>query len=122
VSYDVSAEIADIVSRTIGSSSPVAKKRSASRSHRRATSASASKSKEVTDAASSVDEARDKLQQAEENYRRVRDEASKCFTQASRMTIGEAIDGSLELVRRHPVGGLCAAGFLGFLVGRILRR
>jgi ElaB/YqjD/DUF883 family membrane-anchored ribosome-binding protein len=122
VSYDVSAEIADTPLPLMGCSPAVAKKRPVSRSPGRKTTAGGSRSSGDKAAASPVDEARETLQQAEENYRRVRDQAAERLAETRRMTIGEAIDGSLELVRRHPVGGLCAAGFLGFLIGRLLRR
>jgi ElaB/YqjD/DUF883 family membrane-anchored ribosome-binding protein len=126
VSYDVSAEIAAIVSPSSGRILPVAKKRPAPRSRRPRTATSAEGTTpevpEVSEAAADVEQARETLQQAEANYRRVCDEAAARVCQASRMTLGEAVDGSLEFVRRHPVSGLCAAGVLGFLIGRVLRR
>ena len=101
----------------------MAKKRPAPRSRRpRTASPAEGTTPEVTEAASDVEQARETLQQAEANYRRVCDEAAERVSQASRMTLGEALDGSLEFVRRHPVSGLCAAGVLGFLFGRVLRR
>ena len=101
----------------------MAKKRPAPRSRRPRTATPAEgTTPEVAEAATDVDQARASLQQAEANYRRVCDEAAERVSQASRMTLGEAIDGSLEFVRRHPVSGLCAAGVLGFVIGRVLRR
>ena len=77
---------------------------------------------EVAEAAAAVQRARDALRRAEDAYQQVCEDAAEQLTKAGKMTMGEAIDGGLEFVRRHPISGLCAAGILGYLAGRILRR
>ncbi len=76
----------------------------------------------MTEAAAEVERAREALREAEASYQQVCDQAAEGSAQPGRLTLGEAIDGSLEFVRRHPVSGLCGAGILGYLVGRWLRR
>ena len=100
----------------------MAKKRAAPKTRRRVTNPVEGDPPEVTDENPEVQQAREALREAEDTYRRVCHEAAERVAQARRLTVGEAIDGSLEFVRRHPVGGLCAAGLLGYLIGRILRR
>jgi hypothetical protein len=41
---------------------------------------------------------------------------------AGEMRLGEAVDATLDLVRRYPAAGVSVAALVGFFVGRLWRR
>jgi len=41
---------------------------------------------------------------------------------AREMRLGEVVDATLDLVRRHPAAGVSVAALVGFFVGRLWRR
>jgi hypothetical protein len=77
---------------------------------------------EVEEAAACVQQAREQLRAAEAFYRELREKAGQKIEQARGKTVGDVMDTILNTTRKHPVPSLLAAGFLGFLLGRLFRR
>lgn len=69
-----------------------------------------------------LEQAREDFLRAEDVYRRTLERVASGANRARDVTMGDIIDGSLEFVRRHPVAGLLAVGFVSFLAGRATRR
>jgi len=77
---------------------------------------------EVCSAADAVRAAQDELRRAEAHYRRVREQATEKMDEIRQTTIGEVLDGALEVVRQHPGPSLLAAVALGFMLDRWMRK
>ena len=77
---------------------------------------------EVQAAAAAVQQARETLQRAEQDYERSCERVAERITRSTTVTIGNLWDGTLEFVRRHPAAGIVVSGVLGFLLGRSGRR
>ena len=77
---------------------------------------------EVQAAAAVVQQAREALQRAEQDYERSRERVAERKARSKTVTIGDLWDGTLEFVRRHPAAGIVVSGVLGFLMGRSGRR
>lgn len=79
-------------------------------------------SPEVRSAAAAVSRAREELKKAQQLYEKVRDEASEKLQKARSATLGDVIDGTLKMVKKHPGPGVIIAVVVGFFLGRLFRR
>jgi hypothetical protein len=77
---------------------------------------------QVHEAAACVEQAREQLRAAEAFYRELCEKAGQQIERARGKTIGDVMDAILCTTKKHPVPCLLAAGFLGFLLGRLFRR
>ena len=84
--------------------------------------ADAEESPEVRGAAEAVRMAKAELEKAEQLYQRVRQEAVEQLQKVREKTVGDLIDGTLEVVKKYPAAGLIVAGAVGFFLGRLLGR
>ena len=100
---------------------------------RRATSKSAPKTAKVPDeslddspeirsAADAFKAAQEELKKAQANYHQLREQASQKVEEIRDTTVGDMVDGALEVVRKYPGSTLLAAFACGFMVDRWLRR
>ena len=80
----------------------------------------AEQSPEVKNAAEAVCNARAELERAEQLYQKVRQEAVEQLKKVRETTVGDLIDGTLDVVKKHPAAGLIAAGAIGYFLGRLL--
>lgn len=69
-----------------------------------------------------VRRAKAKLRKAQNAYRDVREGAAERVKKVRESTVGDAIDGTLKLVRKHPGPSVIVAALLGFFLGRLFRR
>ena len=100
----------------------VAKKRTTTRSPREVRRESAdAESDQLRSAASAVAQAREALDLAQTAYEQACNDDRQAVS-TRQLSIGDIFDGTLEFVRRHPATGLFAAGVVGYLFGRALRR
>jgi hypothetical protein len=83
---------------------------------------SADKAADVCEAAAYVEQAREQLRVAEAVYHQLREKAGEKIKQVRGTSVGDAMDTVLRTTKKHPVPCLLAAGFLGFLLGRLFRR
>ena len=79
-------------------------------------------SPEVCSAAEALKRAKAELEKAQAFYEKVRQEAVERLETVRETTVGDMIDGTLELVKRRPGASLTLAALLGFFLGRLLRR
>ena len=109
----------------------MAKKKTAKRSSRTAeTSApptdesdrSAEESPKVQKAADAVRRAEAELEKAQRLYQTVRREATDRLKAVREKSLGDLIEGTLELVKKHPGPGVVVAAMVGFFLGRLFRR
>lgn len=77
---------------------------------------------EVKAAAQAVSRAREELEKACETYKNLRQEATDQVRKIRESTVGEVVEGSLEVVRKHPALGVGLAAMVGFFLGRLFRR
>jgi len=82
----------------------------------------AEESPEVKTAAAAVARAKDELKKAQQLYEKTRDEATEKLKKARSATLGDVIDGTLEMVKKHPGPGVIVAIVVGFFLGRLFRR
>jgi len=82
----------------------------------------AEQSPKVRKAAESVEQARAELEKAQACYQRVRREAVERLEKVRQKTVGDLLDDTLEVVRKHPGPGVIVAAILGFFLGRLFRR
>jgi tetratricopeptide (TPR) repeat protein len=59
---------------------------------------------------------------AEAQYRKVRQQAAEKIEEIRDTTVGDMVDGALDVVRKHPGPSLLVAAALGFLFDRWLRK
>jgi ElaB/YqjD/DUF883 family membrane-anchored ribosome-binding protein len=76
----------------------------------------------VRSAADAVHRAEAELKKARDFYEKARQQAADRLKAARETRLGDLIDGTLELVRKHPGLGVALAGLIGFFLGRRLRR
>ena len=79
-------------------------------------------SPKVRKAADAVGRAKAELEKAQELYHKVRQEATAKLKNVREKTLGDLIDGTLEMVKKHPGPGLVIAAVVGFFLGRLFRR
>ena len=77
---------------------------------------------EVSEAADALKAAQDELKKAQANYHRLREQAAEKVDEIRETTVGEMVDGALEVVRKHPGSSLLAAFAAGFMFDRWLRK
>jgi len=76
----------------------------------------------VQKAAEAVRRAEAELQKAQQLYQKVRQEATDRLKAVRQKSVGDLIDGTLEMVKRHPGPGVMVAAVVGFFLGRLFRR
>jgi ElaB/YqjD/DUF883 family membrane-anchored ribosome-binding protein len=79
-------------------------------------------SDEVGAAAEALHRAKAELEKAQAFYESVRQQAAEKMKSARNMSVGDMIDGTLDVVKRHPGAGVTAAALLGFFLGRLFHR
>jgi ElaB/YqjD/DUF883 family membrane-anchored ribosome-binding protein len=82
----------------------------------------AESSGEVCSAAEALKRAKAEFEKAKNYYETVRQQAVDRVKTVRETSVGDAIDGTLETVRRHPGAGLTIAAIIGFFLGRLFRR
>ena len=82
----------------------------------------ADRSPEVQQAAEAVSAAKTEFEKAQQLYHEVRQQATDRLRQVREKTVGDLIDDTLEVVKKHPGPGLVVAGVIGFLLGRLFGR
>lgn len=83
---------------------------------------SAEDSPRVRKAAEAVRRAEAELERAQQLYQKVRQQATDRLKAVREKNLGDLIDGTLELVKKHPGPGLFVAAVIGFFLGRLFRR
>ena len=76
----------------------------------------------VKKAAEAVARAESELHNAQELYRKVRDQTKDKVQRAREKTIGELVDDGLTVVKKYPGPGVLVAAIVGFFLGRLFRR
>jgi ElaB/YqjD/DUF883 family membrane-anchored ribosome-binding protein len=82
----------------------------------------AEESPKVRKAADAVRRAEAELEKAQQLYHKVRQEATDRLKAVREKTMGDLIDGTLNLVKKHPGPGVIIAALIGFFLGRLFRR
>ena len=77
---------------------------------------------EVVAAEEAVRRAKEELARAQGLYVDVRRHATDQLRQIKGKTVGELIDGTLKLVKKHPGPGVLIATLIGLFLGRLFRR
>ena len=62
------------------------------------------------------------LEKAQQHYRKVRQKATDRLKAVREKSVGDLIDGTLTVVKRHPGPGMIVAALIGFFLGRLFRR
>jgi ElaB/YqjD/DUF883 family membrane-anchored ribosome-binding protein len=83
---------------------------------------SSSEPAEVREATDAVRLAKAELAKAQQLYEGVRQKAAEKVKKAKEMTLGEVIDDTLQVVKKHPGPAVIIATFVGFFLGRLFRR
>ena len=86
------------------------------------TEAAVDQNPKVRKAADAVSRAKEELRKAQEAYSEVREKAVGKLKAVREKSVGDLIDGTLELVKRYPGPGVILAAILGFFLGRLFRR
>ena len=84
--------------------------------------ASAESSAEVCSAAEALKRAKAELEKARAFYENVRQQAAERLKSVRETSLGDLIDGTLEVVKRRPGTSLAIAALAGFFLGRLFRR
>jgi len=84
--------------------------------------ASVESSPEVCSAAEALKRAKAELEKAQAFYESIRQEAGRRLESVRQTSVGDVLDGALDLVKRHPGPSLTVAALLGFYLGRLFRR
>ena len=79
-------------------------------------------SPKVRAAADAVCRASEELEKAQQLYEQVRQEATERLRRVRQTTVGDVMDNTLDVVKKHPGAGLTVAALLGFFLGRLFRR
>ena len=79
-------------------------------------------SPKVRKAADAVEKAKAELEKAQSLYRKVRQETADRLKDVREKSVGDLIDGTLDLVKKHPGPGVILAAVVGFFFGRLFRR
>jgi ElaB/YqjD/DUF883 family membrane-anchored ribosome-binding protein len=77
---------------------------------------------EIQAAEEAVRRARRELEHAQQVCRELRENAGKKIEHLREQNVGDAIECTLSMVRKHPGPGLLIAAFFGFFLGRLFRR
>jgi len=73
-------------------------------------------------AAEAVRRAEAELEKAQQLYQKVRQQATDRLRAIREKSVGDLVDGTLEVVKRHPGPGVIVAALIGFFLGRLFRR
>ena len=82
----------------------------------------ADRAPEVEAAEAAVRRAEAELRKAKTLYCQVRAQAVDQLKRVRETTVGDVVDGTLKLVKKHPGPGVIIAAAIGFLLGRLFRR
>jgi ElaB/YqjD/DUF883 family membrane-anchored ribosome-binding protein len=77
---------------------------------------------DVHSAGDAVRLAKGELHKAQEFYQRVRRETADRVEAVRNKTVGDLLDDTLGVVRKHPVTGLTVALAVGVFLGRLLKK
>lgn len=77
---------------------------------------------EVSAAADALRAAQDELKKAQANYHQLREQAAQKVEEIRDTTVGDMVDGTLEVVRKYPGSCLLAAFACGFMIDRWFRK
>ena len=77
---------------------------------------------EVAAAETAVRRAEAELKRAKELYGQVRQQAVDQFKRVRETRVADVVDGTLQLVKKHPGAGVAIAAAIGFFLGRLFRR
>ena len=77
---------------------------------------------DVCSAADALQRAKAEFENAQVCYDNVRQQAVERLKAVRAAKVGDVIDGTLNVVRRHPGAGLTVATLLGFFLGRLFGR
>jgi ElaB/YqjD/DUF883 family membrane-anchored ribosome-binding protein len=77
---------------------------------------------EIQAAEEAIRRARLELDQAQQRYRELREQAGEKLKQTREQNFGDVIEGAMTFVRKHPGPGVLCAALLGFFFGRLIRR
>ncbi len=77
---------------------------------------------EIHAAEEAVRRAKQELEQAQRYCHELREQAGEKIKQLREQNVGDVVEGTLALVRKHPGPGVLCAAFLGFFLGRLFRR
>jgi ElaB/YqjD/DUF883 family membrane-anchored ribosome-binding protein len=91
-------------------------------SDKNSTTASAEESPEVCSAADALKLAKAELEKAQAFYKNVCQEAANRLKSVRETSVGDMIDGTLDLVKRRPGASVTIAALIGFFLGRLFRR
>jgi ElaB/YqjD/DUF883 family membrane-anchored ribosome-binding protein len=89
---------------------------------RAASDAEADPSPEIEAAERTVQRAKAELNKARELYREVRRKTTERFSRVREKRLGDLVDDTLKLVRKHPGPSVVIAALIGFGLGRLFRR
>jgi ElaB/YqjD/DUF883 family membrane-anchored ribosome-binding protein len=73
-------------------------------------------------AAEAVRRAEAELERAQQFYQKVRQEAADSLRTVREKNVADLVEGTLEVVKRHPGPGVIVAAMIGFFLGRLFRR
>ena len=79
-------------------------------------------SPQVAAAQRAVQRAEAELNKARQLYRGVRRKATERLSRVREKRLGDLVDDTLKLVRKHPGPSVVIAAFVGFWLGRLFRR
>ncbi len=77
---------------------------------------------EVKAAADAIRRAQEELEKACATYTHLRKEATDQVRKLRESTVGDVVEGTLEVVRKNPALGVGLAAMVGFFLGRLFRR
>ena len=79
-------------------------------------------SDDACSAADALKLAKAEFEKAQAFYENVRQQATDRLKSVREASVGDAIDNTLNAVRRHPGASLTIAAMIGFFLGRLFRR
>ena len=100
----------------------MAKKRSTTRQTHKQTTIRPDSSAEIEQAEERLRQAREILREAECAYAEAQKSSSAESQPEAEHSVGELVDGTLELVKKYPGPSVITAAVVGFLLGRIFPR
>ncbi|MGD0898426.1 MAG: hypothetical protein ABR915_11360 [Thermoguttaceae bacterium] len=84
--------------------------------------AAADPAADISSATEALRRAKAELRKAQEVYEDIRRRAAQRVEAVRKTTVGELLDGTMGLIKKHPGPGLLAAAATGFFLGRWLKR
>jgi ElaB/YqjD/DUF883 family membrane-anchored ribosome-binding protein len=84
--------------------------------------ASAEPSSEACSAADALRRAKAEVEKAQALYEKVCQDAADRLKSVRATSVGDVIDGTLDLVKRRPGACVTVAALIGFFLGRLFRR